>query len=78
MKPTIHVESPDGEILKTTPATTPAAPAANEHKETNDANDNAAGPKVNPDPRANSNIDEKDKSNSDEGPGTEITDGEAG
>jgi hypothetical protein len=78
MKPGIHVETPDGDVLKTTTGKGDTAQAGTGHNDTNDANDNAAGPKANPDPRANANISEKDKAGKDEGAGTEITDGEAG
>ena len=78
MKTSIHVEAPNGDVLKTTTGSDAIAPEGKEHTETNDANDNAAGPKANPDPRANENLDEKNKNNSDDGTGTEITDGEAG
>ena len=78
MIPNIHVETPDGDVLKTTTGKGDAAQSGAVHKDTNDANDNAAGPKANPDPRANANISEEDKAGNDEGAGTEITDGEAG
>jgi hypothetical protein len=70
----IHVEKPDGEVLKTDTAEN----KKKQPTDTNDANDNAAGPKKNPDPRANANLSEKDKQGQDSGTGTEITDGEAG
>ena len=78
MKSNIHVETPSGEVLSTTTGAGTEGPKGNDHKETNYANDNAAGPKANPDPRANANLEEKDKKGDDAGTGTEITDGEAG
>ena len=78
MKSNIHVETPAGEVLKTTTGAGTEGAKGNEPADTNDANDNAAGPKANPDPRANANLDDKDKHKEDEGAGTEITDGEAG
>ena len=78
MKSDIHVETPEGDVLKTATGNPTGVRTGKEHKDTNDANDNAAGPKANPDPRANSNLREEDKNNKDSGAGTEITDGEAG
>jgi hypothetical protein len=86
MIPDIHVETPDGEVLKTTTGKGDTTQAGKGHTDTNDANDNAAGPKANPDPRANANIstdtnagtNDRDEAGDDEGTGTEITDGEAG
>ena len=78
MKSDIHVETPDGEVLKGSIGQPTGVRKDKEHSDTNDANDNAAGPKANPDPRANANLKEEDKNNNDSGAGTEITDGEAG
>ena len=78
MKPDIHVETPDGEVLKGAVGKPTGVRKDKEHSDTNDANDNATGPKANPDPRANANLKEEDKNNKDTGAGTEITDGEAG
>jgi len=78
MKSDIHVETPEGEVLKTAIGKPTGVRKGKEHKDTNDADDNAAGPKANPDPRANSNLKEQDKNNKDSGVGTEITDGEDG
>ena len=78
MKSNIHVETPAGEVLSATTGAGTEGPKGNQPEETNDANDNAAGPKANPDPRANANLEDKDKESDDTGTGTEITDGEAG
>lgn len=77
MKSSIHVETPEGDVIN-------QAPAKKSDKEKSDADvqedvaANAGGAKANPDPRANANLKEEEKINTDEGPGTEITDGEAG
>jgi hypothetical protein len=78
MKSSIHVETPDGELLKATTGAGTEGTGQKDPVDTNDANDNASGPKANPDPRANANLTEKDKQGNDEGTGTEITDGESG
>ncbi len=77
MKTNIHVETPEGDVISHTNKEKPAAGkdvAANK----DDVAANAAGAKANPDPRANENLKEDEKTNTGDGPGTEITDGEAG
>ena len=76
MTSNIHVETPDGKV-KTDKVTSSEDPAVNK-SEVADKKDIIEGPKSNPDPFANSNLEEKNKKNEGEGTGTEITDGEAG
>lgn len=78
MKPNIHVETPDGEVLKTTTGAGTESSIAGDKKNAPEADDIIAGPKPNPDPFANSNLQEKEKDQPAEGAGTEVTDGEAG
>jgi hypothetical protein len=73
----IHVETPDGDILKTGTGES-AGDSGKKKPEVPDKKDLLDGPKSNPDPFANSNLEDKNKQKKDEGPGTEITDGEAG
>jgi hypothetical protein len=78
MKSDIHVETPDGQVLKTGKSDLPADSAQNEKTETADKKDLLAGPKPNPDPFANANLEDKHKTKDGDGPGTEVTDGEDG
>ena len=84
MKSNIHVETPDGQVLSqgTDKATGDNASNSkgdsNEPKDIQDPKDIIAGPKKNPDPFANANLEDKDKAKNAEGTGTEVTDGEAG
>ena len=78
MNTKIHVETPDGELLKKGPEAAAEANAGNEKADAPEAKDLLAGPKANPDPFANANLENKDKSKNAEGTGTEVTDGEAG
>ncbi len=79
MKSSIHIETPEGEIVKHVPELTSdkSKPTPAEKEEAAQAN--AAGPKVNPDERANGNLTEEEKKKATEqGTGSEITDGEGG
>ena len=77
MKTNIHIETPEGEVLNQAPAGK-ENDKKSEAAEKQDVAANAGGAKANPDPRANENLKEEEKNSTDEGPGTEITDGEAG
>ncbi|RYG01631.1 MAG: hypothetical protein EOO02_12330 [Chitinophagaceae bacterium] len=78
MKDIIHVETPDGEIVKPSEVIDRANDGTGKKEKTNDANDNASGPIPNADPRANSNIPDDAKGRPAEGAGSEVTDGEGG
>jgi hypothetical protein len=73
METKIHVEGPDGSILKPEPG----KQTADNKTVSNDNNDNAAPLKKNPNPRANENLEGKTTDSDSGGVGSEITDGEA-
>ena len=84
MKSNIHVETPDGQVLSQGTNKVTAGTASDNKadslnpKDTQDPKDIIAGPKKNPDPFANANLEDKEKAKSAEGTGTEVTDGEDG
>ena len=84
MKSTIHVETPDGQILsqgadkKTGSITSDNKEDNRDPNDIQDPKDIVAGPKKNPDPFANANLEDREKAKSAEGTGTEVTDGEDG
>ena len=78
MKSNIHVETPDGQVLKNGTDKSIAVPASTDKADSQDPKDILAGPKQNPDPFANANLEDNAKAKDAEGAGTEVTDGEDG
>ena len=78
MKSNIHVETPDGQVLTNVNDHETDGFASNNKVASQDPKDIVAGPKQNPDPFANANLEESEKAKSAEGAGTEVTDGEDG
>ena len=78
MRSNIHVETPDGQVLKNDIDKGTEGPAGNDKADSQDPKDILAGPKKNPDPFANANLADNEKAKSAEGAGTEVTDGEDG
>ena len=78
MKSNIHVETPDGQVLTNVNDQEPNGTAIENKVASQDPKDIIAGPKQNPDPFANANLEESEKAKSAEGAGSEVTDGEDG
>ena len=78
MKSNIHVETPDGQVLTNVNDKENNGSASSNKADSQDPKDIIAGPKKNPDPFANANLEDNGKAKNAEGAGTEVTDGEDG